>query len=129
MPFVFGDGVSYSLTAADFDTIAGGMTWFGAVAWINYLNVTSYHGYSDGRFPDIGTPGDLPAASMGTCYPSNSGLSISSSEWWELSFTELGGIAVTPISTTHHGSYALFSRIQCAYWSNGLGNRRPLEYR
>jgi hypothetical protein len=125
MPFVsgnIGSAASYSLTAADFDTNGGGMTWFGVVAWINYLNVTNYQGYSDWRFPDIGTAGDLPAACMGACYPSNSGQPISASEWWELFFTELGGIERTPLSTTHNSSYALFSGIQSAYWSNGLGN-------
>ena len=27
------------------------MDWFGAQAWINYLNVTNYQGYSDWRLP------------------------------------------------------------------------------
>jgi hypothetical protein len=121
MPFV-GSGISHSLTAADFDTVGGGMTWFGAVAWINYLNVTNYQGYSDWRFPDIGPAGTVPGICGGACYPSNSGQPISSSEWWELFFTELGGVAGTPISTTHNSSYALFSSIQDGYWSNGLGN-------
>jgi hypothetical protein len=124
-PFVssnFNNGISYSLTAADFDTSSGGMTWFGAVAWINYLNVTNYQGYSDWRFPNIGSAGSEPGICGGGCYPSNSGQPISSSEWWELFFTELGGVERTPISTTHNGSYSLFSSIQGTYWSHGLGN-------
>jgi plastocyanin len=124
-PFVspnFNNGVSYSLTAADFDPSSGGMSWFGAVAWINYLNVTNYQGYSDWRFPNIGGAGSEPGICGGGCYPSNSGQPISSSEWWELFFTELGGVERTSISTTHNGSYSLFSSIQGGYWSNGLGN-------
>ncbi len=31
--------------------IDGRLTWFGAQAWINYLNVTNYQGYSDWRLP------------------------------------------------------------------------------
>jgi len=124
-PFVspnFNNGISYSLTAADFDTIGGGMTWFGAVAWINYLNVTNYQGYSDWRFPNIGTAGSNPGPCGGACYPSNSGQPISSSEWWELFFKELGGVERTPISITHNSSYSLFTNVQGSYWSNGLGN-------
>ena len=126
MPFVsssnYNNGASYSLTAADFDTNGGGMTWFGVVAWINYLNVTNYQGYSDWRFPNIGPAGTIPGICGGACYPSNSGEAISSSEWWELFFPELGGVQGTPISTTHNSNYALFSNIQGGYWSNGLGN-------
>ena len=127
MPFVspnFNNGVSYSLTAADFDTSGGGMTWFGAIAWVNYLNVTNYQGYSDWRLPNIGPAGTNPGICGGACYPSTSGEPISSSEWWELFFTELGGVQRTPIQTTHNSSYLLFTNMLGGGWG---GNGQPLD--
>jgi hypothetical protein len=119
-PFVSASysGVTHSLTAADFDTAGGNMTWFGATAWVNYLNVTNYQGYSDWRLPDTGGAGSSPAYCGGPCYPSNSGYPISSSEWWELFSLELGGVFGTPLSTTHNASYALFTNVQFGYWSD-----------
>jgi hypothetical protein len=118
----FNNGVTYGLTSADFDTSGGAMTWFGATAWVNYLNVANYKGYSDWRLPNIGGAGSHPGVCGGACYPTNSGYPISSSEWWELFFLELGGVQGSPITTTHNSSYALFTNVLGGYWSNGLGN-------
>jgi hypothetical protein len=122
-PFVR-NGYSYTLSAADFDTSGGAMTWFGATAWINYLNVTNYQGYSDWRLPNIGDAGSRPGVCGGACYPSNSGDPISSSEWWELFYLELGGVQGSPIATTHNSSYLLFTNVLAAYWG---GNGQPID--
>lgn len=105
-----GDGV-YDLTAADFNTGSGGMTWFGAMAWANGLN---YGGYDDWRLP-VGVGG------------STGGYNIQTSEMGHLFYAELGGVALQPISTQHDSDYALFGNIQRYYWSGteylfGVGN-------
>lgn len=46
-------GGSYALTAADFDTATGRMTWWGAQAWTHYLNSTELGGQSDWRLPTV----------------------------------------------------------------------------
>lgn len=111
-------GITHSLSAADFDTTGGNLSWFGATAWVNYLNVTNYQGYSDWRLANIGGAGSNPGICGGGCYPDNSGYPISSSEWWELFNLELGGVFRTSIVTTHNASYALFSNVQGGYWSD-----------
>ena len=44
---------SYNLTASDFNTSTGNMNWWGAKAWVNYLNTISYAGTTDWRLPQI----------------------------------------------------------------------------
>jgi len=49
-----------SLAASDFNTGSGTMTWWGAKAWVGYLNSISYAGQTGWRLPgttDTGTPG------------------------------------------------------------------------
>ncbi len=49
-----------SLAASDFNTGTGRMTWWGAQAWVGYLNSISYAGQTGWRLPgttDTGTPG------------------------------------------------------------------------
>lgn len=41
----------YNLTTSDFKTSTGEMNWWGAQAWVNYLNNINYKGYSDWRLP------------------------------------------------------------------------------
>ena len=45
----------HTIVAADFNATTGKMNWYGALAWVNYLKVTHYKGYSDWRLPDVGT--------------------------------------------------------------------------
>ena len=80
----------------DFYPVEGVMTYWGAIAWIHYLNVTHHKGYSDWRMPDIG-PSRPPGSCGGACYPGD----INSSEWWRLFSQELGGVFRTSISVTH----------------------------
>jgi hypothetical protein len=49
-------GSSHTLTNADFNTSNGAMSWFGAEAWITYLNIQNYEGHSNWRLPIV-TPG------------------------------------------------------------------------
>ena len=42
---------TYSLSTSDFDTSTGTMNWWGAKAWITYLNSTNYKGTNQWRLP------------------------------------------------------------------------------
>ncbi|HMD74264.1 MAG TPA: hypothetical protein VKG05_10420, partial [Steroidobacteraceae bacterium] len=104
---------SYALSTSDFTPTttrlnnAGAMTWFGAMAWVNYLNVTKYQGYSEWRLP---TTID---ASSSTGNPSGGAGNppVTSSELAELFYGQLGQVTNQPILTTHNGNYSLFSNM------------------
>jgi hypothetical protein len=111
-----GDGTFHTIVAADFDAATGRMNWYGARAWVNYLKVTHYKGYSDWRLPEVGT------SSLQTdcipCVPGN-GFAVNSSEWWRMFFEELGGTAHVPIASSNNGSNVLFQNIEGdAFWGN-----------
>jgi hypothetical protein len=40
-------------SGSHFNTANGTMTWYGAHAWVNYLNAHSYGGYNDWRLPTV----------------------------------------------------------------------------
>lgn len=101
-----GSGV-YNLSAGDLNVRTGAMSWFGAQAWVHYLNVTKYQGYSDWRLP---TTVDNSASY-------NSPPPQSSSEMAHLFYGELGQIDGQSITATHNGNFALFSNMQGEYWS------------
>jgi hypothetical protein len=82
----------------------GLMTWTDANAWAASLDID-------------GTPGPdgwrLPASD--TCVSYN----CTGSEMGNLFYNVLGGVAVTPIATTHNSNYDLFSNVQSSYyWSS-----------
>lgn len=45
------NGGHYNLSTSDFKTSTGEMNWWGAQAWVYYLNDINYKGYSDWRLP------------------------------------------------------------------------------
>ena len=105
---------AYTLTAADFHTGAGQlgqMDWYAAVAWINYLNKTSYLGFSTWRMPTT-----VNASTSATDTPDPS-----SSEMAELILSELGGpvgVDGSSILDTHNANFKLFTNFQAyLYWS------------
>jgi hypothetical protein len=84
--------VGYTVSAEEFittGTYAGTMTWWAAEAWVHYLNVMNYEGYSNWRLPT--TVRSLN--SLG--YPDGIGTnpSPSSSEMAHLFYTDLGQVA------------------------------------
>jgi hypothetical protein len=106
----------HTLTMNDFShngSIDGHLTWFGAQAWVNYLNVTDYQGYSNWRLP---TTVDNNS-SVG--YPNGGARNppVSSSELAELFYGQIGQVAGQPIQKTHNSRYTLFSNIGGSYWS------------
>ena len=44
---------THTLLTSDFDAAAGTMSWWGAQAWVNYLNTTSYAGETGWRLPTL----------------------------------------------------------------------------
>lgn len=94
---------NYNLSAADF---GGNLSWFGAIAWAQYLNSIHYLGHTTWMQPTTYTQ---------TC----SGFNCTNSMLGELFYTGLGGLAGTSITTWHNASYGLFTNIQNSmlYWS------------
>ncbi|QSA97664.1 DUF1566 domain-containing protein [Methylococcus sp. EFPC2] len=94
---------AYTLTAGDFNAATGQLSWWGAQAWVGYLNSISYGGETGWRLPI--TPIEI------------SGYEMTDSELGHLFYTELGGLANTPITTKHNSNYDLFSNVpDSVYW-------------
>jgi hypothetical protein len=128
IPTLAGDGSTHTIVAADFNAATGRMNWYGARAWVNYLRVTHYNGYSDWRLPEVGTA-SLQANGCLVCIPSAE-FPVSSSEWWRLFYDELGGTATVPIATSNNGSAALFLNIAGdAFWGNARNNTTSALFR
>src|SRR5262245_52846524 len=70
IPTLAGDGTNHTIVAADFNAATGRMNWYGARAWVNYLRVTHYKGYSDWRLPEVGTA-SLQAGGCTVCIPAD----------------------------------------------------------
>jgi len=112
---VSGNG-THNLTSADFSLADGTMDWYGAQAFISYLNKSTYLGYSNWRLP---TTINAPASSGDSPAPT-------SSELAELIFGELGGqYNNVSITDAHNASYSLFTGFQSNaqlgpnfYWSS-----------
>jgi hypothetical protein len=118
---------TYTLSAGDFITsgsLAGTMSWFGAKAWVNYLNTTNYAGTNTWALPttvDSDSSWGYPNGASGN--PSQS-----SSQMAQLFYGNLGQVQDTPITTTHNSSYALFSQLQSnpyGYWSGAEYSAYP----
>ena len=111
---VSGSG-THTLTSGDFSLMDGTVDWYGAQAFINYLNKSTYLGYSNWRLP---TTVNAPASSSDTP-------STTSSELAELIYGELGGQSGVAITDSHNSSYSAFTGFQSnsqvganLYWSS-----------
>jgi len=114
----------YVLSSSDFNS-SGTMTWFGALAWVNYLNAINYGGSSHWGLPTSVTGQDIAG------YPDGIGgdPSPSTSQMATLFYLELGQVAGVAITTTNNGAggYDLFSNFQDAGYSIYWG-RTPDTY-
>jgi hypothetical protein len=129
LPTLAGDGTTHIIVAADFNAATGKMNWYGARAWVNYLRVTHFKGYSDWRLPEVGTA-SLQTGGCTVCVPGDGGFAVNSSEWWRLYFEELGGTAHVPIATSNNGSYALFQNIEGdAFWGKSQNGTTTALFR
>jgi hypothetical protein len=103
----------FDLTASDFDTTTGFVDWYGAQAFVAYLNSIAYQGYSDWRQPSIidsrssqGIPGyGIPP------------LSPAVGELSQIFYVELGANYNTgSLLSTLNGYAALFVNLQATYY-------------
>jgi hypothetical protein len=97
---------THLVAATDFNTATGTMNWWGAQAWIGYLNKTTYHGYNTWSLP-ITNPATVSIAKTG-------------SQLSELFYDELGGTAGSSIVSSHNANYNLFTNFSNAavFWSS-----------
>jgi hypothetical protein len=104
---------AHAVAATDFDINSGTMNWWGAQAWIGYLNKTTYHGYNTWS---------LPITNPATVSPDKTGSQLS-----ELFYDELGGITGSSIVTTHNDKYNLFTNFPnaAAFWSSTDNAAQP----
>ena len=118
IPTLVGDGTTHTIAGTDFNAVTGRMNWYGARAWVNYLNVSHYKGYTDWRLPEVGTA-SLQSGGCFICVPGEAGFTVSSSEWWRLFYEELRGTAHVPIVMSNYGNYAFIQNIAGdAFWGN-----------
>jgi len=112
----------YKLSQSDFGS-SGQMTWYGAQAWVNYLNLSNYGGSNQWALPTTINSEDNAG------YPDGIGSdpSPSTSQLATLFYLELGQVADVSIVTTNNGAagFNLFSNVQGAsgyafYWGQTL---------
>ena len=105
---------TFTLSANDFTASTGTVDYWGARAWVNYLDATNYGGSNQWALPttvDINQNVGFPDGGAGNPAQSSSQLA-------ELFYGDLGQVAGSSITTTHNASYSLFSNVQnTAYWS------------
>ena len=103
-----GAGLASGMVVAGNFSSSGRMTWAAANAWVYYLDVTNYGGSNQWALPttvDANSSANYPPAQ-------------SSSQMAQLFYGGLGQVVGSSITTTHNGSYALFSNMRSyAYWS------------
>ena len=105
---------TYTLSASDFYPTVGATDWWGAQAWVNYLNATNYGGSHQWALPttvDSNASAGYPNGGAGNPAQSSSQLA-------QLFYGGLGQVANSSIQITHNSAYGLFSNVQSdAYWS------------
>jgi hypothetical protein len=119
----------YTLSSADFNS-NGLMSWYGAEAWVHYLNVISYGGSTHWSLPKSVTGEDIAG------YPDGIGQDPSpyTSQLATLFYLELGQVADVAITTTNNGAagYDLFSNVQVDaysfYWGLTRDTYAPPDY-
>jgi hypothetical protein len=105
-----------ALDAGEFSTATGAMTHHAAVAWINYLNLTNYKGYSDWRIP-VSKPLGNRCFEFWCSVGEGPISSLEDVELYRLFYQELGGTEGQDLVTTHNASFDLFSNLATrAFW-------------
>jgi len=106
---------THTLSVDDFNTDSGQMDWWGAQAWVNYLDVTDYGGSKQWALPTtVDSDSSIGSPNGGAGNPA-----VSSSQLAELFYGDLGQEAGSSITATHNASYSLFSNVQSyEYWSS-----------
>jgi hypothetical protein len=113
---------TYTLSASDFITSTGQMDWWGAQAWVHYLDVTKYGGSNQWALPTTVDTSSASGCGASCNYPP----AQSSSQLAQLFYGGLGQVQGSSITTTHNANYSLFSNVQSyAYWSGTEYSANP----
>jgi hypothetical protein len=104
---------THTVATTDFDKTTGTMNWWGAQAWIGYLNATTYHGYNTWSLPST-NPATVSTVQIG-------------SQLSELFYSELGGSSGSSIVVSHNANYNLFTNLSNAavFWSSTENVAQP----
>jgi hypothetical protein len=122
---------SYSLSSADFQN-NGTATWYGAVAFVNYLNHVSYAGSTQWRLPaivDTGAPGcSFPLNNIDCGY----NVDTSTGEMATLYYDELGAKAVKDVNGNYQFDIAgipdtayFDNEVRDIYWTSQQSVANP----
>ena len=110
----------YTLSTTDFSNV-GETSWWGAQAFVHYLNTVNYAGSNEWRLPtvtDIGNDGCNWSLGGTDCgYNSATNGTASGDEFAELYYKELG---LPPFGGVHSSGYGIgspFSQVQSFYWT------------
>ncbi len=113
---------TYTLSAGDFNTSTGTVDYWGARAWVNYLDATNYGGSNQWALPttvDNNSSFGYPNGGAGNPAQSSSQLA-------QLFYGGLGQVQGSSITTTHNANYSLFSNVQSSvYWSGTEYSANP----
>ena len=118
-----------TIDASHFDAGGGGMTWFGGLAWVNYLNSISYAGVTGWRLPIV-TPvngssfNDDYSTDGSTDYGYNTtAVNATASELAHVYYNELGNLGYSDTSGIPQAGYGVtnqgpFQNLEnSVYWS------------
>ena len=113
VPSVTDDTGVHSIATTDFDTVTGEMTWYGAEAWVGYLNSINYKGYSNWRQP-IMTPVNGVSFNYNYSYDgttdygkNNTHINTIASELGHIFYNELGNLADASLTGGLQAGYGL----------------------
>lgn len=110
----------YTLSTADFSNV-GETSWWGAMAFVYYLNTINYAGSDEWRLPtvtDIGNDGCNWSLGGTDCgYRSATNGTAAGDEFAELYYKELGLEPYGGPRSSYYGISAPFSQVQSFYWT------------
>ena len=116
---------SYNLSASDFDTSTGIMNFWGAKAWVNYLNSISYAGQTDWRLPNV-TPVNGSSFNHNVSFNGTTDrgfnvniLNPTASELAYLFSNELGNLSQLNTAAQPQAGYGLVNSGQFVNFQNG----------
>ncbi|MBI3367027.1 MAG: DUF1566 domain-containing protein [Burkholderiales bacterium] len=124
-PTITAGGQTHTLVDGDFSAAGassrffGLASWWGALAFVSYVNhTTGLGGYHDWRLPASLQPdASCEFDRTGGAYPLSSGHHCRGSELGHLFYDELGGSDDVSIASSHNASFDLFSHVFTDYWT------------
>jgi hypothetical protein len=106
----------YTLSSSDFSNV-GETSWWGAQAFVHYLNTVNYAGSNEWRLPTVADIGNDGCDGNDCGYNSSTNGTTAGDEFAELYYKELG---LPPFGGVHSSGYGIgspFSQVQSFYWT------------